>query len=148
MCFKWSQQHNQDMQPKCLLPSNHLILCTPLLHPSSIFLSIRVFSNESALRIRWPKYWSFSYNIRPSNTYSRLIFQRSKPVVQHCRQVLYQLNHKGSPKILEWVAYPFSRGSSRPRNWTKVPWIAGGFFTNWSKRLNTLIKILVLLSYM
>ena len=118
MCFKWSQQHNQDMQPKCLLPSNHLILCTPLLHPSSIFLSITVFSNESALRIRWPKYWSFSFNIRPSNEYSGLISQRSKPVLPHCRQVLYQLSYKGSPKILEWVAYPFSRGSSRQRNQT------------------------------
>ena len=130
MCFKWSQQHNQDMQPKSLLPSNHLILCTPLLHPSSIFLSIRVFSNESALRIRWPKYWSFSFNIRPSNEYSGLISQRSKPVLPHCRQVLYQLSYKGRPKLLEWVAYPFSRGSSRQRNQTRVSCLAGGFFTN------------------
>ena len=49
------------------MPSNHLILCHPLLLPPSIFPSIRVFSNESALHIRWPKYWSFSFNIRPSN---------------------------------------------------------------------------------
>ena len=53
--------------------SNHLILCHPLLLLPSIFPSIRVFSNESALRIRWPKYWSFSFNIRPSNEYPRLI---------------------------------------------------------------------------
>ena len=53
-------------------PSNQLILCHPLLLPS-IFPSIRVFSNESALRIRWPKYWSFSININPSNEYSGLI---------------------------------------------------------------------------
>ena len=54
------------------MPSNHLILCRPLLLPPSIFPSIRVFSNESALRIRWPKYWSFSFNISPSNEYSGL----------------------------------------------------------------------------
>ena len=55
------------------MPSNHLILCHPLLLPPSIFPSIRVFSNESALRIRWPKYWSFSFSISPSNEYSGLI---------------------------------------------------------------------------
>ena len=56
-----------------VMPSNHFILCCSLLLPSSIFLSIRVFSNESALRIRWPKYWSFSFSISPSNEYSGLI---------------------------------------------------------------------------
>ena len=55
-----------------MMPSNHLILCCPLLLPS-IFPSIRVFSNESGLRIRWPKYWSFSFSISPSNVYSELI---------------------------------------------------------------------------
>ena len=54
--------------------------------------------------------------------------------LQHCRWILYQLSHKGSPRILEWVAYPFSSGSSRPRNWTGVSCIAGGFFTNWPMR--------------
>ena len=55
------------------MPSSHLILCHPLLLPPSIFPSIRVFSNESVLNIRWPKYWSFSFNISPSNEYSGLI---------------------------------------------------------------------------
>ena len=55
------------------MPSNHLILCHPLLLLPSIFPSIRVFSNESALHIRWPKYWSFSFNISPSNEHSGLI---------------------------------------------------------------------------
>ena len=55
------------------MPSNHLILCRPLLLPPSIFPSIRVFSNESVLPIRWPKYWRFSFNISPSNEYSGLI---------------------------------------------------------------------------
>ena len=56
-----------------VIPSNHLILCHPLLLLLSIFLSIRGFSNESALRIRWPKYWSFSFSISPSNEFSGLI---------------------------------------------------------------------------
>src|SRR5574337_357077 len=55
------------------MPSKHLILCHPLLFLPSIFPSIRVFSNESALCIRWPKYWSFRFNISPSNEYSGLI---------------------------------------------------------------------------
>ena len=55
------------------MPSNHLILCRPLLLLPSIFLSIRVFYNESVLRIRWPKYWSFNFNISPSNEHPRLI---------------------------------------------------------------------------
>ena len=55
------------------MPSNHLILCCPLLLPPSIFPSSKVFYNESALHIRWPKYWSFSFNISPSNEYSGLI---------------------------------------------------------------------------
>ena len=58
------------------MPSNHLILCCHLLLLSSIFPSIRVFSNESVLHIRWPKYWSFSFNISPSNEYSGLISLR------------------------------------------------------------------------
>ena len=55
------------------MPSNYLILCHPLLLPPSVFPSIRVFSNESVLPIRWPKYWSFSFSISPSNEYSGLI---------------------------------------------------------------------------
>ena len=56
-----------------MMPFNHLILCCPFLLPTSIFLSIRVFSNESVLPIRWPKYWSFSFSISHSNEYSGLI---------------------------------------------------------------------------
>ena len=64
------------MSIESAMPSNHLVLCCPLLLLPSIFPSIRVFSNESALRIRWPKYWSFSFNISPSNKYSGLISLR------------------------------------------------------------------------
>ena len=60
--------------------------------------------------------------------------QGSNPGLPHCRQILYQLSHKGSPRILEWIAYPFSSRFSRPRNQTRVSCIAGGFFTNWAIR--------------
>ena len=58
-----------------VMPSHHLILCRPLLFPPSIFPSIRVFSNESALHVKWPKYWSFNFNISPSNEYTVLVFR-------------------------------------------------------------------------
>ena len=61
------------MSIKSVMPSNHLILCRPLLLPPSVLPRIRVFSNESVLRIRWPEYWSFSFSISPSNEYSGLI---------------------------------------------------------------------------
>ena len=60
--------------------------------------------------------------------------QGSNPGPLYCRWILYQLSHKGSPRILEWVAYPFSWGSSWPRNWTGVPCMAGRFFTSWATR--------------
>ena len=61
------------MSIESVMPSNHLILCHPLLLPPSIFPNIRVFSNESVLHIRWPKYWSFSFNISPSNQHPGLV---------------------------------------------------------------------------
>ena len=60
--------------------------------------------------------------------------QGLNPGLPHCRQILYHLSHQGSPRILEWMAYRFSRGSSRPRNWTGVSCIAGRFFTSWATR--------------
>ena len=68
-----SQGSLKPMSIESVMPFNHLILCHPLLLPPSIFPSIRVFSNELAFRIRWPKYWSFSFSISPSNEYSGLI---------------------------------------------------------------------------
>ena len=65
------------MSIESVMPSKYLVLCCPLLL-TSFFPSIRVFSNESALRIRWPKYWSFNFSISPSNEYSRLISLQSK----------------------------------------------------------------------
>ena len=74
----------------------------------------------------------------------------SNPGLLHCGQILYCLSHQGNPRILEWVAYPFSRGSSWPRNRTNVSCIAGGFFTSWATReahifaINETIIILIL----
>ena len=79
--------------------------------------------------------------------------QGSNPGLLHCRQILYQLSYWGSPRVLEWVAYPFSRGSSQARNWTGISCIAGGFFTSWATRealhtLYTNCKFLVLMLYL
>ena len=68
-----SQSLLKLMSIESVIPSNHLILCHPLLLPPSIFPSMRVFSSEAGLRSRWPKYWRFSFIISPSNEYSRLI---------------------------------------------------------------------------
>jgi len=71
-----SQSLFKLMYIELVMPSNHLILCCPLLLLPSIFPSIKIFSNELVLHIRWPKYWSFSFSISPSNEYSGLIFFR------------------------------------------------------------------------
>ena len=210
------------------MPSNHLILCCPLLLLPSIFPSIRVFSNESVLHIRWPKYWSFSFSISPFSEYSEPISFRMdwldllavqgtlKSLFQHhsskasilwhsafyiaqlshpymttgktialtrgtfvskvmsllfnmlyrliitflprskCLLISWQLSPSAviseshsvvseslrshglywilQTRILGWVAFPFSRGSSQPRDWTQVSHTAGGFFTSWATR--------------
>ena len=90
------------------MPSNHFILCRPLLLLPSIFPSIRVFSNESALCIRWPKYWSFSFSINPSNEYSGLISFRMDwldlPAVQGTLKSLLQ-HHSSEASILQHSAF-------------------------------------------
>ena len=65
--------------------------------------------------------------------------QESNTGLLHCRQILYELSHQGRPRILEWVAYPFSSRSSWPRNWTRVSCIAGGFFISWATFLTGVI---------
>jgi len=92
------------------MPSNHLILCHPLLLMPSIFTSIRVFSNESVLRIRWPKYWSCSFNISPSNDYSGLMSFRINwfdlLAVQGTLQSLLQ--HHSSKVSILWHSVIFT----------------------------------------
>ena len=90
------------------MPSNHLILCQPLLLPPSSFPRIRVFANESVLCIRWPKYWSFSFNISPSNKYSGLISFRldwlDLLAVQETLKSLLQ-HHSSKALILQRSAF-------------------------------------------
>ena len=102
--------HHQLLEPLKLMsimsvmPSNHLILCHPLLLPSSVFSSIRVFSNESVLHIRWPKYWSFSFRISLSSEYSGLISFRidwlDLLIVQGTLKSLLQ--HHSSKTLILW----------------------------------------------
>ena len=96
------------MSIELVMPSNHLILCRPLLLPPSIFPRIRVFSNESVLPIRWPKYWSFSFSISPSNEYSGLISFRMDwlallPVQGTLKSLLE--HHSSKASILQHSAF-------------------------------------------
>ena len=90
------------------MPSNHFILCCPLLLLPSIFPSIRVFSNESALHIRWPKYWSFSFNISPYNEYSGLISFRMDWLDLHAVQGIVNSllqHHSAKASVLQCSAF-------------------------------------------
>ena len=110
-----------------------------------IFTCVRYESSESHSVVPdslWPNGLYNLWNSPGQNTGvgSLSLCQRIFPIhgwnpgLRHCRKILYQLSHKGSPRIPEWVAYPFSRGSSQPRNSTGVSCIAGGLFTNWAIR--------------
>ena len=103
-----SQRLWKLMSIESVMPSNHLILCHPLLLPPSIFPRIRVFTNESALWIRWPMYWSFSFNIRLSNEYSELISFRMDWLdllaVQGTLKSLLQ-HHSSKASILQHSAF-------------------------------------------
>ena len=106
--------HHQSWSPPkpmsivSVMPSNHVILCRPLLLLPSIFPSIRVFSNESALRIRWPKYWSYSFSISPSNEHPGLISFRTDGLdllaVQETLKSLLQ-HHSSKASILRCSAF-------------------------------------------
>ena len=109
------------------MPSNHLILCCPLLLLPPIFPSIRVFSKESVLHIRWPKYWSFSFSISPSNEYSRLISFRMDwldfLVVQETLKSLLQ-HHSSKASILQCSAFFMVQLSHLfvTTGWTAMGW--------------------------
>ena len=128
---------------------------------SSIYLRLSFYQESTKWERSWQHMkvkWSESYSVMPNSLQPQGLYspwnspgqntgvgslsflweifptQGSNPGLPHCRQILYQLSHKGSLRILKWVAYPFSSGSSRPRNQTMVSYIAGGFFTNWAIR--------------
>ena len=103
-----SQSLHKLMSIESVMPSNHLILCRPLLLLPSVFPRIRVFSNESALRIRWPKYWSFSFNVSPPNEHPGLISFKMDWLdllaVQGTLKSLYQ-HHSSKASILLCSAF-------------------------------------------
>ena len=103
-----SQSPPKAMSIESVMPSNHLILCGPLLLLPSIFPSIRVFKNESALHIRWPKYWRFRFNISPTNEHPGLIFFRMNWLdllaVQGTLKSLLQ-HHSSKTSILQFSAF-------------------------------------------
>ena len=108
--FTISQSLLKLMSIDSVIPSNHLLLCHPLLLLPSIFPSIRVFSNESALLIRWPKYWSFSFNISPSNEHTELIsfwmnWLDLLAVQGSLRSLLW---HDSSKASLPGLSFPYS----------------------------------------
>ena len=119
LSFTISQSLLKLMPNELVMPSNHLILCCPLLLLPSILPSIRVFSNESALHIRWPKYWSFSFNISPSNEHPGLISLRMDWLdllaVQGTLKSLLQ-HHSSKASILRCSAF-FMVQLSHPYYW-------------------------------
>ena len=104
--FTFSPSLLKLMSIKSVMPSNHLILCRPLLLLPSIFPSIKVFSNELALRIRWPNYWSFSFSISPSNEHSGLISFRTDwfDLLAIQRTLKNLLQHHSSKALIFWHA--------------------------------------------
>ena len=104
--FTISQSVPRVMSIESVMPSNHLIFYHPLLLPPSIFPSNRVFSNESILHIRWPKYWSFSFSISPSNEYSGLISFRIDWFYLHAVQGTLKslLQHHSSKASIIWCS--------------------------------------------
>ena len=97
----------KPMSIESVMPSNHLTLCCPLLLLPSIFPNIRVFSNESVLRIRWPKYWSFSFSISPSNEHPGLIFRMDWLALLAVQRPLKSLlqHHSSKASILQCSAF-------------------------------------------
>ena len=116
-----SQSLLKLMSIELVIPSNHLILCHPLLLLPSIFPKIRVFSSESALHIRWPNYWSFRFSIRPSNEYSRLISFRiywfDLLAVQGTLKSLLQ--HHSSKASILWLSAFFIVQIAHPHDYWK-----------------------------
>ena len=113
----------QLMFIESVMPSNHLILCHPLLLPPSIFSSIRIFSNESVHHIRWPKYWSFSFSISPSNKYSGRISFRMDWFDLHAVQGTLKslLQQHSSKASIFWCSAFFIAQLSHPYMTTGKP---------------------------
>ena len=135
LSFTISRSLLKLMSTESEMPSNHLALCRPLLLLPSIFASIRVFSNESALPIRWPQYWSFSFSISPSNKYSGLIsFRIRASLVAQSLPAVWETPVRAlgqeDPLEKEMATHPSTRA------W-KIPWMEepGGLQSTGSQRV-------------
>ena len=115
LCFTISRSLLKLMSVESVTPSNHLILCRPLVLLPSVFPSIRVFSSESTVRIRWPKYWSFSFSINPSSVYSGLIsFKIDWFDLLAVQGTLKSLLHCNSKASVLWHSFFFVAQLSHP----------------------------------
>ena len=150
------------MSIELVIPSNHFILCHPLFLLPSIFPSIRVFSNDSALCIRWPKYWSFSFSIRPSNEYSGLISFRIdrlgllavqgtlKSLFQHhsskasISAELFQILRGNAIKVLHSVCQQIWKTQQWPQDWKRSVFIPIPKKGNTKECVNCCIVALIL----
>ena len=130
------------MTVESVMPFNHLILGHPLLLLPSILPSIRVFSNESVLCIRWPKDWSFSFSISPSNEYSGLISFRMDWLDLLAAQGLSRVFSSTTVQKYQFFGVnPFSRGSSQPRDRTQFSCIVDRCFTTWATRKTMFLTV-------
>ena len=140
-----SQSLPKLMSIESVMPSNHLILCRPLLLPPSVLPSIRVFSNESVLRIRWPKYWRFSVNVSPSSEHPGLISFRMDQLdllaVQRTLKSLLQ--HHSSKASVLWHSAFFIVQLSHPYMTTRKT----KALTRWTFVNLEITKILIVLSF-
>ena len=117
------------MSIESVMPSNHLILCHPLFLLPSIFPTIRVFSSESALRVRWPKYWSFSFNISPSSEHPELISFRMDSSFLLIFPSFSRVRLFATPWTVAYQA-PLSMGFSRQEYWSGLPFPSPGDLPN------------------
>ena len=134
------------MSIESMMPSNRFILCCPFLLPPSIFPSIRVFSNELALCIRWPKYWSFSFSISPSNEYSGLISFRMDwfdlLIIQGTLKSLLQ--HLSSKASILWLSAFFMVQLSHLKSFLPSKWLKAKNRKRWNSEISSLLESLTI----
>ena len=136
------------MSIEWVMPSNHLLPCHPLLLLHSMFPNIRIFSNESALRMRWPKYWSFSFNISPSNEHPGLISFRMDWLDLLAAQVTLKslLQHRSSKASILWHSAFFTVQLSHP-HMTTIALTRRTFVDKIMSLLFNMLSRLVILSF-
>ena len=159
MSFTISWSLLKLMSIKSVIPSNHLVLCRPLLLLLSTFPSIRVFSKESALGIRWPKHWRFSFNISPANEYSGLISFKtdSLDLLAVQRTLKSLLQHHSSEASILWhsaffivqISHPYltTRKTIALIRWTFVGKVMSLLFNTLSRLMIAFLKVMLFLRH-